>query len=63
MFPNEKCELSAGCTEDKTEGRAAQKSGAAGCEKGRGGLQKRGAVRTALFRSPVSLDVQPAGTP
>ena len=44
MFPNEKHELLVGCTEDKTEGRAAQKDGAAGCEKGRGGLQKRAAL-------------------
>jgi len=44
-----------GCTEDKTEGRAAQKGDAAGYEKGQGGLQKRvrAALRTALFRSPV----------
>jgi len=42
-----------GCTEDKTEGRAAQKGDAAGYEKGQGGLQKRVALRTALFSSPV----------
>jgi len=33
--------------------RAAQKGSVAGCEKGRVGLQKRAALRTALFRSPV----------
>jgi len=53
MFPNEKRELSVDYTEDKTERRAAQKGGAAGCEKGRGGLQKRAALWTALFCSPV----------
>jgi len=54
VFPNEKCELSAGCTEDRRAGRqAAQKGGLAGCGKGRGGLQKRVAIRPALFRRPA----------
>ena len=55
VFPNEKCKLSAGCTEDRRAGRwAAQtSSGPAGCGKGRGGLQKRAAFRPALFRSPA----------
>jgi len=48
MFPNEKRKLSAGCTEDKTEGRAGGLH-----KKAMRGLQKRAALRTALFRSPV----------
>jgi len=62
----------------KTEGRAAQKGGPAGCEKWRGGLQKRAALRPAHFGSPASCParrlalicsplarpvVQPAGPP
>ena len=60
--------LSAGCTEDKTEGRAAQKGGAAGCQKGRGGLQERAASpdrsfpQPSLMCSPLApLNVQPTG--
>jgi len=56
MFPNEKRELLTGCTEDKTEGWAAQKGGAAGW------AQKRAALRIALFSSPV-LCAAPAGPP
>jgi len=42
VFPNEKRELSAGCTEDRRAGRrAVQKGGPAGCGKERGGLHKR----------------------
>jgi len=33
--------------------RAAQKGGAAGYEKGQGGLQKKAALRFTLFRRPV----------
>ena len=36
----------------KTEGRAAQKDGPAGCGQGRAGLQKMEVLRPALFRSP-----------
>jgi len=39
MFPNEKRELSAGCTEDKTQGRA-------------GGLHKKAVRRAAEKGSP-----------
>jgi len=51
VFPNEECELLAGCTEDRRVGRrtARQKGGSTGCEKGRGVLQKRAALRPALF--------------
>jgi len=54
MFPNEKRELSAGCTENKTEGRAGglHKTAVRWAAK-KGGLQKRAALRTALFRSLV----------
>jgi len=40
----------------KTEGRAGglhEKGGPSGCKKGRGGLQKRAALRPVLFRSPA----------
>jgi len=51
MFPNEKPDLSVGCTEDRRVGRrATQKGGPEGCGKGWGGLQKRAALRPALFR-------------
>jgi len=54
VFPNEKRELSAGCTEDRRAGRqAAQKGIPAGCEKGRGGLRKRVAFWPALFHRPT----------
>jgi len=43
-----------GCTEDRRAGRqAAQKRGVAGCGKVLGELQKRAALWTALFRSPL----------
>jgi len=52
VFPNEKCEFSAGCTEDRRAGRrAAQKDVPAGCGKGWAGLQKRATLRPALFCS------------
>jgi len=50
MFPNEKRELSA---DWQAAQKTRQKDGPAGCEKAWGGLQKRAALRTALFRSPV----------
>jgi len=54
VFPNEKRELSAGCTEYKRVGwQAAQNSGPVSCRKGRGGLQKRAALQPALSRSPA----------
>jgi len=54
VFPNDKREFSAGCTEDRRASQqAAQKDGLVGCEKGWGGLQKRAALRPALFRSPA----------
>jgi len=53
VFPNEKREFSAGCTEDRTGRRTAQKGGPAGCGEGRGGLQKMAALWPALFRSPA----------
>jgi len=54
VFPNEKRELSAGCTEDRrVDWWAAQKGIPEGCGKGRDGLQKRAALRPALFRRPA----------
>jgi len=54
VFPNEKRELSVGCTKDRRAGRpAAQKGGPAGYRKGWSGLQKRAALRPALFHSPA----------
>ena len=57
MFPNEKRELSAGLRVAlKTEGRAGglhKKGGPAGYGKGRGGLQKRVALRPAFFYRPA----------
>jgi len=62
VFPNEKCELLAGCTEERRAGRrAAQKGSAVGCEKGRDGLQKRVDLWTAF--SAAQFDVQPASPP
>jgi len=50
VFPNEKCELPAGCTEDRRAGQqAAQKRGLAGCGNRRGGLQKK-AVHWAVLQ-------------
>ena len=56
VFPNEKCELSAGCTDDRRAGRrpALKGGGPAGCGKGRGGPQKRAALRPASVCSPLA---------
>ena len=59
MFPNEIRELSGGLrAAQKTEVRAGGLHKKAGCGKGRGGLQKRAALRPAL--SANQLIVQPA---
>jgi len=64
MFPNEKRELSAGCTEDKTKewaGGLHKKAVRRATKKGRAGCRKR-----QPSGSPFSADqfnVQPAGSP
>jgi len=50
MFPSEKRELSAGCTEDKTEGRA-------------GGLHKKAVRRAAKKCGAGCRKGQPSGPP
>jgi len=54
VFPNEKCELSAGCTEDRRAGRRAAEKGGTGCRKGQ---------LSGLPFSAVQLNVQLAGPP
>jgi len=57
VFPNEKRELSAGCTEDRTGRRAALKGGPVGCEKG--STPARPFLQTSLLCIPPN--VQPTG--
>jgi len=56
VFPNEKREFLAGCTED--ERGAAQKGGPAGCEKGQAGGLQKGSPALSLI-----VNAQPAGPP
>jgi len=59
-FPNEKHELSAGCTENRRVGQqAVPKGGLADCGKGRGRLRK--GQPSGMPFSTAQLNVQPTG--
>jgi len=61
VFPNEKREFSAGCTEDRRAGRRATVKGGAGCRKEQAALALPFPQPSLLCSPPARLSVQPTG--